>query len=55
MDVSIQDVQAQVETARPQPAAQTQDAKPQGLTQTAHELRLQQRRASRISERLSAK
>lgn len=56
MDVSIGEVQAQVETASPQPAKPTEEggSKKPGLTQQNHETRLQQRRANRIRERLCA-
>jgi len=54
MDVSIGEVQAQVETASPQPAQPTEEggSKKLGLTQKNHELRLQQRRDNRMRERL---
>lgn len=56
MDVSIGEVQAQVESAGQQPTASTQDGnKRMGLTQKNHEQRLQQRRAQRIHDRLCAK
>jgi len=53
MDVSIGEVQAQVETATPQPSTPAQDSDNRvGLTQEAHERRLQQRRSERIHMRL---
>lgn len=56
MDVRIGEVQAQVETASPQPAQPTEHggSNKQGLTQKNHEQRLEQRRAARISKRLCA-
>lgn len=54
MDVSIGEVQAQVETARPQPESTDEGAKQAGLTEIAHEQRLQQRRAQRMRARLCA-
>jgi len=55
MDVSIGEVQAQVESQTPRQApAANEDGAQMGPTEKAHRARLEQRRAKRIRERLSA-
>lgn len=55
MDVSIGEVQARVDSGSPQSATPTEEGgKRKGPTEAAHELRLQQRRAKRMHERLCA-
>jgi hypothetical protein len=53
MDVSIGQVQAQVEPTSPAALPAEQDSKT-GVTERAYEQRLQQRRAKRIHDRLCA-
>lgn len=55
MDVTIGEVQARVEPASPAGRAQPEEGDQRtGITEKAHEVRLAERRAQRIRERLSA-
>jgi hypothetical protein len=55
MDVTIEEVQAQVETPSPGRQARPEEGEQRmGITEKAREARLAERRAQRIAERLCA-
>lgn len=55
MDVTIGEVQAQVETASPNQAVQPEEnGQRMGITEKARDARLAERRAKRVRDRLSA-